>query len=125
MKIQLSIQRLVLAGLVQFGVVSVAQAHGALAIDGNQKSRYGWAVNFPSAQAARTHALRQCGRNCSVVLTFSRGCGAYAADQSRGASYYGWAQTRDGSSARRRAVRECQSRGGQSCIVRVWGCNRY
>ncbi len=109
----------------QFAVVGLVHAHGALAIDENKGGRYGWAVNYPTSQAAGTHALRQCGRGCSVVLTFSRGCGAYAADQSRGSSYYGWAQARDGSSARHRASRECQRRGGRQCTIRVWGCTRH
>ena len=120
---QLSMQCMLLVG--QLAVVGVVHAHGALAIDGNKGAHYGWAVNYPSARAAREHALRQCGRKCNVVMSFSKGCGAYAASQARGRDHHGWAHTRDESSARHRAMRECHNRGGRQCIVRVWGCTRH
>ena len=96
---------------------------GALAIDGRQGSRYGWAIDYNTVQDARRRALSECGSGCSVVLTFDR-CAAYAADQESGSTAYGWAESYDSSqSARQRALAECRSRGGSQCIVRVWGCN--
>jgi hypothetical protein len=100
-----------------------ALAAGALAIDSNQGGSYGWAVDFKSVGDAERYAVSKCGGNCQVVLRFSKGCGAYAADQTRGSTAIGWGTDSNGPAAQNRALRECQSRGGRSCIVRVWGCN--
>ena len=72
---------LVLCGLVCMVSSSSAQPPvGALAVDERQVDRYGWAVDYATASAARSAALGECGPGCSVVLTFER-CAAYAADQ--------------------------------------------
>ena len=96
---------------------------GALAIDERQGDQYGWAVDYETAAAARTAALRECGVGCSVVLTFAR-CGAYAADQDTDSTAVGWAESFDSAAgARQTALSECAARGGSGCTVRVWGCN--
>lgn len=98
---------------------------GALAIDERQGERYGWAVDYETAGAAEARALSECGGGCRVVLTFAR-CAAYAADQDAGSTAVGWAESFASSasaSAQQAALSECSSRGGTSCIVRVWGCN--
>ncbi len=100
-----------------------AMAAGALAIDSNQGSQWGWAEGYANTGAAEQRALSECGGGCRVVLTFSSGCGAYAADQSSGSSAYGWGTASSGSGAQNRAISECQSRGGRSCVVRAWSCN--
>ena len=56
---------------------------GALAIDERRGDQWGWAVDYETASAAQSAALRECGVGCSVVLTFRR-CGTYAADQDTG-----------------------------------------
>ena len=61
---------------------------GVLAID----ERYGWAVDYETAAAARQAALWECGPGCSVVLTFPR-CAAYAADQDANSTAVGWAES--------------------------------
>ena len=118
-----------IVALLLFGCgVLVTNAHtqsrvGALAIDGGQGNRYGWAINYESVQDARQEALSQCGSGCSVVLTFER-CAAYAADQASASTVYGWAESFDSSQrAREGALGWCRSRGGLQCIVRAWGCN--
>ena len=94
-------------------------------MDERQGDRYGWAVDHETTSAAGTKALSECGSGCSVVLTFGR-CAAYAADQREGSTAFGWAQSYDSAAgARQRALAECGSRGGSSCIVRVWGCNGH
>lgn len=100
-----------------------ALANGALAIDSNQGDQWGFAYNYPSAAQAEQRALSECGRGCRIVLRFSQGCGAYAADQARGSTAYGWATAPQAGSAQQRALQECRSRGGSMCIVRSWGCN--
>ena len=96
---------------------------GALAIDEGQGDQYGWAVDHQTAAAAREAALRECGAECSVVLTFGR-CAAYAADQDSAATAFGWGESyASADGARQRALAECRTRGGSGCMVRVWGCN--
>ena len=97
---------------------------GALAIDERQGDQWGWAVDYETAEAARSRALRECGGGCSVVLTFAR-CGAYAADQDADSTAVGWAESYEsGAGARQSALSECRARGGGSgCVVRAWGCN--
>ena len=98
---------------------------GALAIDSNQGSKWGWSVDYPTAEAASRRALSECGESCRVVMKFSGECAAYAADQTAGSTIYSWADGyQSGSGARGRALSECQQKGGTSCIVRSWGCTR-
>ena len=100
---------------------------GALAIDERQGIRWGWAVDYETAAAARAAALEECGAGCSVVLTFGR-CGAYAADQAGGSTAYGWgesygsaegARERASRSAARVAVRAARS-GRGAATARWW-----
>ena len=99
--------------------------YGALAIDSNQGPSWGWAIDYPTAQAAAQQALAECGDTCHIVMSFSNECAAFAADQAQGSTSYGWANgydTRAG--AQNRATSECRKKGGTSCIVRAWGCTR-
>ena len=116
---------LVLCGFVCTASTVTAQTPvGALAIDERQGDQYGWAVDYETALAAQSAALRECGGGCSVVLTFER-CAAYAADQDADSTAVGWAESYSSSAAAQQAaLGECSSRGrGSGCIVRVWGCN--
>ena len=115
---------LAVCGLVCMASSSAAQPPvGALAVDERQGDRYGWAVDYPTASAARSAALGQCGPGCSVVLTFER-CAAYAADQDANSPAVGWAESYGSvAEASGAALSACGSRGGSGCIVRVWGCN--
>lgn len=97
-----------------------ALANGALAIDSNQGSQYGFSYNQSSMSAARSRALNECGSSCSVVKSFSSGCAAYAADQSSGSTAYGWGTGSSSSQAKSNALSYCR---GSNCIVRAWGCN--
>ena len=100
-----------------------ANLWGALAIDSNQGPSWGWAVDYETVQAASQSALARCEvQSCQVVMTFTNQCGAFAADQARGSTIYGWAKTSSSNSARNMALDYCRQRGGTSCIVRVWGC---
>lgn len=100
-----------------------AGADGALALDSNQGDQYGWAVDYPTMSEAEEEALGECGNNCRVVLRFATGCAAYAADQQRASTIYGWATASDSHTAQNRAMTECMNRGGTSCMLRAWGCN--
>ena len=118
------VSALVLFALVYTMSSAAAQTPvGALAVDERQGDQYGWAVDYETAGAAQARALRECGGDCRVVLTFAR-CAAYAADQDADSTAVGWAESfASSSSAQQAALSACSSRGGTGCIVRVWGCN--
>ena len=104
-------------------ISSQAMADGALAIDSNQDDQYGFAYDYPSSSEAKSRALQECGYGCSIVKTFSSGCGAYAADQSNGSSIYGWGTASSSSQKKNTALQACKNYGGSQYIVRVWGFN--
>lgn len=102
-----------------------AGSHGALAIDSKQGTSWGWAIDYPTASAATERALSECGNGCSIIMSFADECAAFAADQATGSTANGWAKGHgSGGDARARALAECANRGGNSCIVRAWGCTR-
>lgn len=123
----------VIAMLAAASISGESLAAGALAIDSNQGSRFGYSFGFDIQQLADRRAIQECGGGrCHVVLQFSHACAAYAADQTAGSTAYGWAIQAPGrvgssgeSTAKKRALSECRKRGGRnaSCIVRVWGCD--
>ena len=98
---------------------------GSLAIDSNQGQVWGWSINYATAADADREALSECGTLCRIVMRFSGECAAFAADQEQGSSAHGWANGyNSGAGARSRALAECRSKGGTSCVVRSWGCTR-
>ena len=113
----------VLVAVALLGASVSARAAGALAIDSNQGPAYGFSYDYADMRDAERRAMNECGRNCRVVLRFQTGCGAYAADQRRGSTIYGWGTSPSRDGAQNRALDECGRAGGQQCIVRVWGCN--
>lgn len=122
MTVKRTIQMLIVALMISFAS-GQALAAGALAIDSNQGPSYGWAEGYGSVGQAEQRALNECGGGCQVVLQYSSGCGAYAADQSGGSTANGWGTASSGGAAQSRAMSECQSRGGRSCVIRAWSCN--
>jgi hypothetical protein len=109
--------------VLALGLQGGALANGALAIDSNQGDQYGFSYDHRSMGEAEQRALSECGQGCSVVLRFPSGCAAYAADQARGSTIYGWATAGSGGAAQSAAQTQCRQRGGSSCTVRSWGCN--
>ncbi|MGL4316079.1 MAG: DUF4189 domain-containing protein [Pseudomonas sp.] len=97
-------------------------AAGALAIDSNQGEQFGFSYNYADYGQAQARALDECGAGCQVVLQFAGECAAYAADQANGSSIYGWATAASAGAAQSAAIDQCAARGGNSCIVRTWGC---
>lgn len=96
--------------------------YGALAVGGQQGHRYGWAVNEATQEAADARARAKCGEDCRVVMRFSNACAAYAADQTRGSTAFGWARGARDAQVRELALDACRSHGGTACTVRVWAC---
>lgn len=100
--------------------VKKAQSHGALAWD-RANHRYGYAVSRPTARAAATEALRQCGDGgCEVVLAFKSSCGALVRRGERIFTASGATRAE----AEAKALRRCESAPGAACEPVVWGCNR-
>lgn len=95
---------------------------GALAIDENQGDQYGFSYGSAQIGEATNRALNECGGGCRVVQTFSGGCAAYAADQSRGSNIYGWATGSTGGQVQSAAMQYCRNYGGSACSVRAWAC---
>ena len=118
----MKINKLALA-LVLTVASSQVMAVGALAIDSNQGSRYGYSYDYTTTIDARNRALSECGADCTIVVDFDTGCAAYAADQTAGSTVYGWGKAGSENGAKNRALSECAAHGGSNCIVRVWGCN--
>ena len=116
-----TLRRWVLALSLALGAAQ-AMAAGALAIDSNQGDQYGFAYNYASSGQAEQKALNECGRGCQIVFRFSKTCAAYAADQARGSTAYGWGYGPSAGAAQNTALAECRSRGS-SCTVRAWGCD--
>lgn len=112
-----------LISLSLLGAAATARAAGALAIDNNRGSAYGFSHDYANMGDAERRALSECGRNCRVVLRFQTGCGAYAADQSSGSSVYGWGTASSRDAAQNRAREECRRAGGRNCVLRAWACN--
>lgn len=99
-----------------------AFGYGALAIDHNHGEAYGASYNHENQRRADRAALSECGHDCTVVVRYNTGCAAYAADQTRGSTVYGWAPGSTEQQAKRKAMRNCTSYGGHNCLIRVWSC---
>lgn len=117
------VKSLAASALLSLFLLPCAHAVGVLAIDSNQGNQWGFAYGYSDIGQASLRAMEECGLGCQVVDIFANECAAYAADQSQGSTIYGWGKDQDASSAQARAMQECSSRGGNSCLVRVWGCD--
>ncbi|MCK4493767.1 MAG: caspase family protein [Methylococcales bacterium] len=99
--------------------------YAALAINGNQGSRWGFSYDRLSISEANQQALLKCGSDCTVVKNFANGCGAYAADQTFGSTIWGFAQATTPEQAKDKALASCLYYKGTQCIIRVWACNSH
>ncbi len=94
---------------------------GALAIERNNGSGYGWAVDYSSYGDAQERALEECGSRCYIVKTFQR-CAAFA--KSANGSVFGWGNSSNSEfEAKNEAIEQCKKSGGSNCSIKVWGCN--
>ena len=97
-------------------------SYGALAVDSPQGDRWGYSYNHSDAKSAEMRALKECGPDCTIVVSFDRGCAAYAASQFFGSTAYGWGKSESATEAKSIALSECNARGSM-CKVRVWACS--
>jgi hypothetical protein len=104
------------------GGLTDAHAFGALAVDANRGGRFGYSYNYSNVADARARANKECGGNCTVVITFQNTCAAYAADQNSAGDAVGWGYATTKETAERTALNYCQKYGGTLCQVRVSAC---
>lgn len=98
-----------------------AVSWGAIAYS-NKDSGSGWAQGKGDKPAAEREALNACaqrGRNCSILTSFNKQCGAVAADR----EFFGWGTHDDQRTAQQRALDECKKDGGARCALRISFCS--
>jgi len=88
-----------------------------------QASRSGYSYDYSTKGAAESRALSECGRGCKVVLSFQRGCGAYAYGAVGKDREYGTGVGSSRADAEDEALFECEEILWGECAVKVWACN--
>ena len=114
---------LALVGFVVLQQPAAAWAWGAIAVSNKQASRSGYSYDYSTEREAVDRAVRECGRGCEAVVTFRRGCGAYAYGTVDGDSEYGAGVGASRAEAEDEALFECEMMLWDDCEVRVWACN--
>jgi hypothetical protein len=83
----------------------------------------GWAYEQPDQATAQNLATRYCvkqgGKQCQVVTTFSRTCASVAAD----GNIVGWATAGNKETAQQQSLAYCAKYGGKNCAVKAWSCS--
>lgn len=98
-----------------------AERWGAIAREMDGDGGYGVAHSYSTPDAARARALRECGRGCRIIVEFTT-CAAYAVDESRGGTAWGWGRGNSRRQAEQVALSECAARG-RYCALRASLCN--
>jgi len=97
---------------------AMADEWGAVATGPN--GAYGWAVNYPTENAAKAAALSNCESGCTDGgVSFQNSCASIAT----GGGYFGWATSSSKSTAIEKAIANCG--GPNICATKVWGCSGY
>ncbi len=113
--------RAVLAAAALWGVASAAQAAGALAI--GACAAYGYAYDYPNAEAAQAAALEKCTGICKQVVSTKKGCVAFAIDGRKPCGPNGFANAPRLGQAQNTALKSCHKQGGRDCVIRAWICD--
>jgi len=108
----------VAVGMARF--VTESRAAGAFAV--GKCAAYGQAYDYPSLDAARVAALKQCKGECKAV-TMKRACAAFSVDLTNPCGAHGYAVRPKISSSLNAATRECYKFGGKECVIRAWACD--
>ena len=109
--------------LLMLALVPIAanaqELFGAFAYSVKEK-KHGWAINFPTKEAAEQAALVHCQKNaetCQNILWFRNACGALVTGPEGFAAE--WAE--DQTDAVNKALKACATRSG-SCAVTATHC---
>ena len=113
-----------LSGIVLALPSASALAFGALYVNEDDPSNFGFTKDYQTPQGADRRAKRECGPNCSFKMRFDTGCAAYYTDtlSSTTKTYYGYGKGRNLNEAEDNASADCKRRGGNWCIGAAWGC---
>jgi len=92
---------------------AIAGEWGAVAT--GQGDAFGWAVNYPTEQAAIDAAFSSCSGDCSDGgVSFRNTCAAVATSS----GYLGWSTGATRAAAESAALAQCSG----NCSVQVWAC---
>jgi hypothetical protein len=97
-------------------------AYGAIAY-GAKSTAYGTSSDQRTQQEAERGALADCRQNgddCELVASFSQGCAAVAAIESKGVFSTGKGDTEQ--KAEDAALQTCERVDGRGCEIEVWNC---
>ena len=110
--------------IVTAAMISIAtSAHGAGALAIGTCAAYGYAYDYPSAQAAQDAALENCAGTCKQVVTTQKGCVAFAIDGRKPCGPHGFANAPRLGEAQNIALKFCYKHGGKDCVIRAWICD--
>jgi hypothetical protein len=109
------------AAVALFAFSVTAHAAGALAI--GACAAYGFAYDYPSAEAAQAAALEKCAGTCKQLVTTKKGCLAYAIDGRNPCGPHGFANAPKLGQAQNTALKFCYKHGGKDCVIRAWICD--
>jgi len=107
------------AALLTTGI-AVGQAAGAFAV--GSCGAYGFAYDFPQAEAAHEAARGKCSGDCKVIPV-QRACAAFAIDGTNVCGAHGYATAPKLGAAQNTALRQCYEYGGRDCVIRAWICD--
>ena len=108
------------AAILLAGIASL-QAAGALAI--GACAAYGYAYDYPTAEAAQAAAIEKCSGDCKQVVTTKKGCVAFAIDGHKPCGANGFANAPRLGPAENTALKFCYKHGGKDCVIRAWICD--
>ena len=113
--------RVVIAGALLLSSATSIQAAGALAI--GACAAYGFAYDYPTAEAAEVAAREKCSGDCKQVVTTKKGCVAFAIDGRKPCGPHGFANAPKLGQAQNTALKACYKHGGKDCVIRAWICD--
>lgn len=102
--------------VIESSPAGAVSGYGAIAYSGNGAA--GWAVDYPTRQAAGAAANNTCGYNDCEVLTSFTGCGAVARSNSAGL-----AQGGSGTTLARAEAKALRMLGTADAYIDTWACN--
>ena len=112
------------AAIAAAAIISLAtSAYGAGALAIGSCAAYGYAYDYPNAQAAQEAALQKCTGDCKQVVTTNKGCVAFAIDGRKPCGPHGFANARRLGEAQNIALKYCYKHGGKDCVIRAWICD--
>jgi uncharacterized protein DUF4189 len=108
------------ATMLVFSIVD-GRAAGAFAV--GKCGAYGFAYDYPEAEAAKRAAAGKCEGECTTTIPVMRACAALAVDAANACGAHGYATAPKLGTAQNTALKQCQGYGGKDCMIRAWICD--